>query len=133
MPGTLVSDANAANLFDGSTLNSAGSTNGTAVDLHWPREVQVRIETSAVTGTSPTLDVTIQGADDSGFSSGVVDICKFPQIGDEDDATKVIDGVFIDKQYVRAVVVVGGTSPVYTSSTCTLHDPGYQRVRTQTA
>lgn len=116
MPGTLVTDSLASDLLTGSTLNSAGTTNGTVADLGHPCEFGVRVETGTVTGTSPTLDITVQASSTSDFSSDVVDVVAFPQIGDEDNVVKHLVA-YTPKRYVRAAVTVGGTSPVFTGTT----------------
>ena|SRR5215207_4196491 len=123
MPGTLVRDALAANLATGATLNAAGTTNGTAVEIAKPGSCRVFLVTSTVTGTSPTLDVTIQGADDSGFTTNVVTEGRFALLtgGSQSNVTRVLDTV-IDKRYIRAVVLIAGTSPVYTGTTITVRE-----------
>ena len=103
MPGTLVTDSLASDLLTGSTLNSAGTTNGTVADLGHPCEFGVRVETGTVTGTSPTLDITVQASSTSDFSSDVVDVVAFPQIGDEDNVVKHLVA-YTPKRYVRAAV-----------------------------
>jgi alpha-D-ribose 1-methylphosphonate 5-phosphate C-P lyase len=129
MPGTVVRDALEANLLTGATLNAAGTTNGTAVEVLWPGDVQFYLTTATVTGSSPTMTVLIQGADDSGFTTNVVDIGAFDAVGDEDNAVKQLGSLFVDKRYVRARVALAGTSPVYTGSTVTMVPPHDRRVR----
>lgn len=118
MPGTLVRDALAPALHTGVTLNAAGSTNGTAAEVSKPGDVRVFLVTSTVTGTSPTLDVQIQGADDSGFTTNVVSHGRFALLtgGSQSNTTHVLD-TRSDKRYMRAVATLGGTSPVYTGTT----------------
>lgn len=132
MTGTYVSDATAPNLLSGATLNAAGTTNGTAQELSYPGGyARFHILTGTVTGTSPTLNVRIQGADDSGFSAGVVTICRFRQVGDEDNADVFASGYVGNKRYFRAEVVIAGTSPVYTGSTCVAEAPHFKRLKSQ--
>lgn len=132
MPGTLVTDSLASNLLAGATLNSATSSNGTAVDLQYPCNFGVQVVTGTVTGTSPTLDITIQASSTSDFSSDVVDLGAFPTIGDEDNVTK--HAVFYTpKRYVRASVVTGGTSPVFTGTTAKAVEPHLLRTVSTTA
>lgn len=124
MPGSLVRDSLSPQLFAGATLNAAGSTNGTAVQVDKPGDVMVEIVTGTVTGTTPTLLVTIQGADDSGFTTNVVNICEFPVTsgtGAAQSSKTKRQNTYIGKQFVRAAVTLGGTSPVYTGSTCKIH------------
>jgi hypothetical protein len=133
MPGTLVQDSLAPNLLAGSTLNAAGTTNGTIVQLDRPGEVAFVLTLGTVTGTSPTLDVTIQGSDVANFGSGVI---TYGQIetsgGSQSNAVRQISARAYHR-FVRAVVVVGGTSPVYTGSTLVPRLPQDRRTRTVTA
>lgn len=116
MAGTVVRDATGPDLATGLTLTGAGSDTGDAVDMQYPCHFTVALTTGTVTGTTPTLDVTIQAADDSAFTDDVVDLAAFPQIGDEDDTEKFLK-LFTNKRYVRASITKGGTSPVYTGTT----------------
>ncbi len=118
MPGTLVRDALAPALHTGATLNAAGSTNGTAVEVSKPGDVRVFLVTSTVTGTTPTLDVELQGADDTAFTVNKVSYGRFAQLsgGSQSAVTRVLD-MDVFKRYMRAVVTVGGTTPVYTGTT----------------
>jgi hypothetical protein len=118
MPGTLIQDALASNLASGATLNAAGTTNGTVVELPWSQEIQLKLVTGTVTGTTPTLNVEIQSSSTSDFSADVVSHGRFAQVGDEDNETRYLT-IYHDKRYIRAVVVIAGTSPVYTGTTIT--------------
>ena len=120
--GVQVNDADAVDLLAGATLDSATSSNGTVRDLLWPRWVKFRLVTGTVTGTSPTLDVTLQASSTSDFSSDVVDLGAFPQVGDEDAVPKVFR-TYVTKRYVRASVTTGGTSPDYSGTTLKAEDP----------
>jgi len=137
MPGTVVRDAQATELFAGATLNAAGSTNGTAKEVVWPQDVQFTIETGTVTstGNTATLQVTIQGADDSGFTSNVVKIAAFPVNTGTDAAqsnqTYRLE-TYIGKRWIRAIVTLGGTAPVYTGSTCKVEQPHLGRTNATT-
>lgn len=99
-------DSNLLYSDDQAVTADAASTN----DLqHGPlKEVTVQITVKVVSGTSPTLDVTLrESADDSTY----VDNVKFPQI------TAV--GVYFRKfttrhEYTRLYYDVGGTSPSFT-------------------
>jgi hypothetical protein len=133
MPGTLVQDALAPNILAGATLNAAGTTNGTIVQLDRPGDITFVLQLAAVTGTTPTLDVVIQGSDVSNFGSGVI---TYGQIetsgGSQANITRQISA-YVAHQYVRAVVTLAGTSPVYTGASLTprqLHD---RRTRSVTA
>lgn len=120
MPGSYATDALAPNLLTGATLNAAGTTNSTAVDLDRPGCVRFRLVTGTVTGTTPTLSVELQGCDSSNFSSTpVVSYGRFASVGDEDDETRYLSAE-VHHQYLRAVVVAGGTSPSFAGSVLTV-------------
>jgi len=89
------------------------NTNGSAVDLRGyvgRGELRFFLSVGSVSGTSPTLDVKIQQSDSS--SSGFADItgAAFAQV---DAVGNQEIKVTPTKRYVRAVVTVGGTSPVF--------------------
>lgn len=126
MPGTLVRDSLVPQLFAGATLNAAGSTNSTATQVDKPGGVTVEIATGTVTstGNSATLLVRVEGADDSAFTVNKVSIDEFPVHSGTDAAlsnVKFRQKSYIWKKWVRAVVTLGGTAPVFTGSTCKLH------------
>ena len=62
-----------ANLLAGTTLNAAGTTTGTIVQVDRPGRMSVALESGTVTGTTPTISVRIQGSDSATFASGVVE------------------------------------------------------------
>jgi hypothetical protein len=133
MPGSLVQDALAPNILTGATLNAAGTTNGTIVQLDRPGEVTFVLTLGTVTGTSPTGDFTVQGSDTSDFSAGVVTYGQIETSGGSQSNISRQISAYVSKQYVRAAVTLGGTSPVYTGSTLVprqLHD---RRTRSVTA
>lgn len=133
MPGTLVQDNLAPNLLSGATLNAAGSTNGTAVQLDRPGEVSFVLTLGTVTGTSPTFDVVIQGCDSSGFGSNVITYGQIETSGGSQSNLSRQITARAYHTYVRAVVTVGGTSPVYTGSTLYPRLPQDRRTRSVTA
>jgi hypothetical protein len=136
MPGTLAQDAIAPNLAAGATLNSAGTTNGDIWESTFPHNVRFELDTATVTGTTPTLLVEIRGADNAAFNSGVVSFGAFPvtsgTAASQSDIVRYFD-TYVDKRYVRAVVTVGGTNPVYTGTTVTPRQPHDRRRRADTA
>jgi hypothetical protein len=131
--GTLVSDANEANLLAGSTLNAAGSTNGTAVQIDRPGDVAFVLETSTVTGTNPVLTVVVQGSEVSDFSDDVVTLATLKSTGATEDNKSYSACAEVYKKFVRAVVDVAGTSPVYTGSTLKVKQPHFKRTKDTTA
>lgn len=120
MPGTLVRDSLAANLATGATLTSAGATNGTAVEINKPGDISVFVTYPTPTGTTPTLLINIQGADDSGFTTNVTGLGSLPVSSGSAASQAGLVRVLrtrCDKRYIRAQVTLGGTSPVYTGLT----------------
>ena len=110
-PGKLVRDAGTFHqILDGSNITASGNSGW--LDIGMIKECQAHLEIGTVTGTSPTLDLEIQIADDSSGNGSEV-IAIFGQVGDNDDTEAKIEKLCIDKRYVRAVYVAGGTSPVF--------------------
>lgn len=139
MAGTYVRDANGPNMLSGATINAAGTTNGTAVDLSAEgTEVAFVIKTGTVTGTSPTLTAEIKAAEDLGFTTGVVSLGSFGvpagTAAAQSNAERSFT-VFVPtrKRYARATVTLGGTSPVYTGATLVPSLKHYHRTYDTTA
>lgn len=132
--GTLVSDANESNLLAGSTLNAAGTTNATAVQVDRPGDVAFVLETATVTGTNPVLTVVVQASDASDFAAGtVVTVATLQSTGAAEDNKMYSVCGEVYKKFVRAVVTAAGTSPVYTGTTLKIKQPHFQRTSSSTA
>lgn len=86
------------------------STNGTG-KLVGPTDVcKVMIKVTAVSGTSPTLDIDIEDSDDD---STYVDRVKLPRI----TAVGEYEGFLkSSKKYLRYASTIGGTTPSFTYS-----------------
>jgi hypothetical protein len=129
MPGTIVRDALEVDLLADVDLEDEGAAqDGTALEILWPQDVQFLLEIASVTGSSPTLDITVQGCETSDFSTADVVTLGTITAGDEDDGTDLGFTTYVDAKYVRAVADVGGTTVVYTA-TLKVVQPHYQRVR----
>jgi len=129
MSGVVIRDANEVDLLAGLALNSTGTKTGTAHEVAWPGPHLVIVEALAITGTSPTCDITIQGCETADFSTAdVVEIGTINLVGTDDNGEFAIvaNG---DYQYIRAVAVVGGTSPVFTGTTAKLVPLRYHQLR----
>jgi hypothetical protein len=126
MPGSYVKDAASPNLAGGSTLNAAGSTNGTVVEVLWPADTRVQLITGTVSGTSPTLDVELKGADDLAFTQNVVSFGRFAALtgGAQSNVSRFLEAD-VYKRYVRATVVLGGTTPSYAGTQIVLRPDAY--------
>jgi hypothetical protein len=130
MTGTYVRDALGADLFAASgasyvsgsapTLGSAATSTAPIHDLHYPGWFAVSLVTGTVTGTTPTLDVNLEASDSATFADTTalptVSLGRFERFGDEDNATKHMR-FYTNKRYVRAQVITGGTTPVFTGTT----------------
>lgn len=129
MPGTVVRDANETDLLNGLALNSTGTKTGTALEVLWPGRVQFVVETGTITGTTPTMDVTLQGCETSDFTTDpVVELGTVNLVGTDDDSKFAVE-THVDARYVRAVAVIGGTSPVFTGTTVKVVPNHYHRAR----
>ena len=128
MPGSYVKDAASVNLTTGSTLNAAGSTNGSVVEVLWPGETRIHLATGTVSGTSPTLDVEVKGADDAAFTVNVVSFGRFSGLtgGAQSNVERWLEAD-VYKRYVRATVVLGGTTPSYIGTTLNLRMDQYKQ------
>lgn len=116
MAGTVVRDATAFDLLDGTDLSGASTQTGTGVDAQYPGRFAAVLETGTVTGTTPTLDVEIQAGNTAAFDDLVVSLGKFDQVGDEDNETRHLV-CETNLRYLRAIAVLGGTTPDYTATT----------------
>jgi hypothetical protein len=110
MPGTLIQDALAPVLHDGTTaITSATTTTGTGQPVDQPGEVAIELAVGTITGSSLVCTVEIQGSDVLAFSSGVVSYGRFAAIDeDSDDETRYLSA-YVDKAYMRSVIVTSGT------------------------
>ena len=97
--------------------------NGSAFDRLWMPHTPVvakLVASGTISGTSPTLDVKIQGSDNG---TDWTDIKSFAQITGTSPAVKYIRFLCPFKQ-LRAVIDVGGTSPSYGSVQCSIVPAG---------
>lgn len=139
MPGPLVRDALAPNLIAGATLNAAGTTASTIVDLSAEAtDVSFEIDTATVTstGNSATLAVEVEVSTSPTFASDVVSLGRFDTLAGTDAAQSNVFRyltVFVPKRYVRLQVTLGGTAPVYTGTTVSPRLKHYRRTNAQTA
>jgi hypothetical protein len=102
-------------MFDANLLFTNGTavdTNGDSTALHVYKTaaegVPIEIAVTAVTGTSPTLDVKVQESDnDSDYN----DVAVFPQITATGAYCRQVQS---KKAYLRLDYTVGGTTPSFT-------------------
>ena len=129
MPGTLVRDAAGPVLLNSTPLTA--TVTGAAIDAGKPASCRARLNVSgAVSGTTPTLDVTIQASDSSTFASGVVNLGRFVQATGVGEKFLKVD---VQHRFVRAVATVGGTSPSFGTVLITLEEDNFRRTKGETA
>lgn len=101
-------DANAILQAD---VTKTATFTGAAFDLKTgtPRRgLKARLRVTAVDGTTPTLDVTIQESDDDTTYNSLV-------VFDRKTAAGLgFETIETSKRYVRALATIGGTLPVFT-------------------
>lgn len=119
------------NVLEGFTLEpdsyvGAGPHNGVAIDLTNAQEGHFALMAiGLVTGTNPTLDVTLEESDDGSIWTAITDFITgqpvaFSQKTDADVDTMDVLNFKRSKKFVRAVAVETGTTPVF-GITLTLH------------
>ncbi|GAB4245695.1 MAG: hypothetical protein OHK0028_23650 [Deltaproteobacteria bacterium] len=105
--------ATALSLFD--PADRSASVNGSAVDiLAYEGQSAAILQSSAGTGTNPTLDVKLQDSADG--STGWADIAgaAFTQVTNAAPAAQIVKfNASNARRYVRAVVTIGGTTPSF--------------------
>lgn len=99
------------------------TANGTGVDLQqFVGSVAVTLAAKNTAGTTPTLDVKLQGSADN--STGWADIsgAAFTQVTDANTAAATLEKIVLNvdacPRYVRAVKTIGGTSSPAFMTTC---------------
>lgn len=89
-------------------LTATGNTAGLQIDGTPFSGVFLRVHVPQATGTSPTLDITIQeSADNSAWRNVVI----FPQITAAGPYRRIYASPGSFGKYVRAAMTVGGTTP----------------------
>jgi len=94
--------------------SATGQTSG--IDLKdYDGDVVFLLDSAAGTGTSPTLDVTIEdSADDSSFAA--ITDAAFTQVTGTASAQKLVVNKDSARRYVRVKYTIGGTTPSFTFS-----------------
>jgi hypothetical protein len=93
---------------------ATGQTSG--IDLQqYDGDVVFVLDSAAGTGTSPTMDVTIEdSADNSSFAA--ITGAAFTQVVDAASAQKLVINKDEARRYVRVKYTIAGTSPSFTFS-----------------
>lgn len=87
------------------------------VNLAAGRIPRLILNVSAVSGTTPTLDAVLVGADDAAFSVNKVNIGKNPTQIVASGLYRIPIANVARKQFYRLEYAVGGTTPSFTVST----------------
>lgn len=89
-------------------------TNATGVDVsEFEGSVLATLDANHISGTTPTLDVKLQEADAQGGTYTDIPGAAFTQVTTTDALRQLSFNVSDRKRWIRAVIDVGGTSPVY--------------------
>ena len=93
---------------------STGQTSG--IDLKdYDGDVVFLLDSAAGTGTSPTLDVTIEDSADNSSFAAITD-AAFTQVTGTASAQKLVVNKDSARRYVRVKYTLGGTTPSFTFS-----------------
>ena len=104
------------------------SANGTGFDLQGSNDAEgeaiVILDSEAGAGTSPTLDVKLQeSSDNSTFTD--ISGAAFTQVTNSASLQKLTINTNDTERYIRAVVDVGGTSPVFVCAASIVYSKKY--------
>ena len=94
------------------------NTNGIGVDTLGYNSAAISLETGAVTGTTPTLDVKIQDSADNSTFADLSTPVAFTQVTAANNSQILrLEGLNATgrRRYIRVVATVGGTTPNFTS------------------
>lgn len=105
-------------------LSRSASANGTGIDVSlYEGSAIIVVELTNVSGTTPTADFKLQECDtvggtytDLGAAGSLVPAAAVTQVGAASSLQKLAFEVQATKKFVRGVLVLAGTSPVYTCS-----------------
>ena len=102
--------------------------NGTGFDLQGSNDAEgeaiVILDSEAGAGTSPTLDVKLQeSSDNSTFTD--ISGAAFTQVTNSASLQKLTINTNDTERYIRAVVDVGGTSPVFVCAASIVYSKKY--------
>lgn len=90
---------------------------GSAVDLReYAGDVAMILDSAAGSGTTPTLDVTLEDSADGSTGWGAVSGFAFTQVVGVASQQKAVLNKDAVKRYIRAVYTIGGGTPSFTFS-----------------
>ena len=104
------------------------NTNGGGVDTQGYNSAAISLETGAVSGTTPTLDVKIQDSAENSVFADISPSKAFVQVTAANNSQILrLEGLNANvRRYIRAVATVGGTTPNFTSSCVVLLGRAYR-------
>ena len=102
--------------FHGTATRTA-TGNGTGIDLQqYDGDVVLFLDSAAGTGTSPTLDVTVEHSDTAGSGYTAISGAAFTRVTTSASAQKLVVSKDEAKRYVRVTYTLGGTTPSFAFS-----------------
>jgi hypothetical protein len=106
---------NVAALFSFRPAAVTTTTNGTAVDTLGFNDGMVVLEVGAVSGTTPTMTVTIEESAD-GATGWTATGLSFTQVtaANNTQVLRLAELNVVRRRFVRAVATIGGTTPSFT-------------------
>lgn len=132
MPGSLVTDGTPFSLQASASISSTTTTTGVLFTGVKGTLYRVKLSVGTNSGTTPTLDVEVQGSDASAFGSGVVSYGRFGQLSSADvAATSPYYLEFVPQHdYVRLSYTIGGSAtPTFNTVVVTVEECNYLRTK----
>lgn len=109
------------------TAARTATGNGTAVDmLAFDGDIVLVLDSAAGTGTSPTLDVTVQASATSGGTFTAIAGAVFTQVAGTASQQRIVVSKDDNQRWMRIVHTIGGSTPSFTFSVNALGQPKYQ-------
>lgn len=105
-------DVDALLTTEDQVITAAGSS-AAGIRVGVGAECEVVVDISAASGTTPTLDVTIEGSDTGAFGGEEVAVDRVPQQTAAGQARIAFKSAH---EYIRADWVTGGTTPSFTTT-----------------
>jgi hypothetical protein len=100
---------------EGQTITAAGNST-TPLQVGVGAEFEVVVDVDTISGTTPTLDVTIEGSDTGAFGGEEVAVDVVPQIDDSADPGQKRIAFKSEHEYIRASWATGGTTPSFATT-----------------
>jgi hypothetical protein len=86
--------------------------NGAIHEVGVGAEMEIVIDINTITGTTPVIDITVEGAVDLAFTVPVA-IQSFPQQDDSVDPLQLRQAFKSEHEFMRLSWIVAGTSPSF--------------------